>query len=160
MHIAEVLAEALDTAPDDQIAGRQLRVHRLGAAMSSQTFGTNLFVHATDGVSYPAGATIFSQGDPPEAMYVVQEGEVDLVVNGVTVETVGPMGMFGEMGLLDPAPRSSTAIAKSDCKVVVVDQVRFMFMMRQTPFFAMDVMRLLVQRLRAMDNRLKDAPEA
>lgn len=122
--------------------------------MTSPTPDTSLFVHADDSVGFPAGGTIFRQGDPGAVMYAVQDGEVDLIVNGVTVETVGPRGLFGELALIDQEPRSSSAVARTDCRLVAVDQARFMMMIRQTPFFAVQVLRLVAHRLRATDARL------
>jgi CRP-like cAMP-binding protein len=117
--------------------------------------GTKLFKNAAGGERILAGTTIFRAGDPGDAMYVVQQGEVDIIVSGTVVATVGPDGMFGEMALLDREPRSTDAVAKTDVVLHRVDAARFMLMVRQTPFFAMDVIHLLAFRLRAMDARLR-----
>ena len=89
-------------------------------------------------------------------MYVVKSGQVDLMVGGEIVETGGTEGMFGEMALLDGERRSTTAIVRAEAEIVVLDQAQFMLMVRQTPFFAIEVMRLIAARLRAMDARLRD----
>lgn len=52
----------------------------------------NTFRHETDVVTFAAGQTLFSEGDPGDVMYVVQEGEVDIVIQSRLVETVGPGG--------------------------------------------------------------------
>ena len=122
--------------------------------MSTQTDTTALFRHAEGGVAFAAGEAVFSQGAPGDTMYAVQDGAIDLIVNGVTVETVGPGGIFGELALLLGEPRTSGAVAKVDSVVVAVDQTRFMLMVRQTPFFALDVMRLLARRLRETNRRI------
>ena len=82
-------------------------------------------------------------------MYVVRSGQLTVTIGGRTVETVGPGGMVGEMALLDDEPRSATVIAHTDCEIVPVDRNRFLFMVRETPFFALAVMRVMAQRLRA-----------
>jgi CRP/FNR family cyclic AMP-dependent transcriptional regulator len=123
--------------------------------MSIQQNTTSLFQHAEGGVTFAAGQTIFSQGDAGDAMYVVQTGSVSLLVNGVTVETVGPGGMFGELALLDSEPRTSAAVADVESTLVPVDRARFMLMIRQTPFFAMDVINLFARRLRATDRLIQ-----
>ena len=115
---------------------------------------TDLFVNAEDSELVEAGTTIFKVGEPGRVMFVVQEGEIDLLVNDVTVETVGPGGMFGELALIDQEPRSTAAIARTDCRLVAVDQTRFMMMLRQTPFFAIHVLKVMAHRLRATDARL------
>jgi CRP/FNR family cyclic AMP-dependent transcriptional regulator len=84
-------------------------------------------------------------------MYVVKEGEVEVIVNGKVVDTIGPGGILGEMALIDKQPRSATATAKTDCKLVSVDEQRFQRLVQQTPHFAIQVMRVMAQRLRQMD---------
>jgi CRP-like cAMP-binding protein len=101
-----------------------------------------------------AGETIFEAGKPGACMYVVRTGRVDIRVGGETVESVEPGGIIGEMSLLDAEPRSASAIAATDCEVVSVDQKRFLFMVQQTPFFALEVMRTMAARLREMNKRV------
>ncbi len=84
-------------------------------------------------------------------MYVVQSGEVELKVRGKPVEIVGKDEFFGEMALVDQAPRSATAVAKTDCVVIPISEKHFLFMVEETPFFALMVMRKLTTRLRRMD---------
>lgn len=103
---------------------------------------------------YPAGRTVFAEGEPGETMYVVIEGEVELRVKGQTVECLGPGGMLGEMSLVDAAPRSATAVAGTEAKLVPVDRRRFASMIRTRPSFAIEIMRVMADRLRRMDARL------
>ncbi|MEZ5386804.1 MAG: cyclic nucleotide-binding domain-containing protein [Prosthecobacter sp.] len=99
-----------------------------------------------------AGAVIFSAGEIGAEMYIVKSGEVDLKVGDSTVETVGPNGFFGEMSLIEKDPRTATAVAKTDCLLVPIDQRRFEFMTHEVPFFAITVMRALSHRLRRADH--------
>ena len=108
----------------------------------------NLFSKSTETESYNAGDTVFGQGDPGDKLYVVRSGEVEIQCNGLTVDTIGEGSIFGEMALLDSSARSATAIARSDCELIPVDQRRFTFLVQQTPFFAIHVMRVLADRLR------------
>jgi len=112
-----------------------------------------LFRNETEGTSFPAGQTIFSAGDPGDAMYVVLEGEVELRINESVVETLGPGEPFGEMALIDRTPRIATVTAKTDCKLVAIPEKRFLFMVQQTPHFALQIMRVMAERLRKMDLR-------
>ena len=114
----------------------------------------SLFKNSTDYQSFSAGETIFEAGSPATSMYVVQEGEVDIIVNGRVVETAGPGNLFGEMALIDKKSRSATVKARTDCRVVPVDQKRFTFLIQQTPFFALHVMRVMATRIRNMDSLL------
>ena len=99
--------------------------------------------------SYTAGTTIFSCNDPGDVMYLVKSGEVDIIVNGRTVETVVPGDILGEMALIDQDSRSADARAKTDCELQPVNQRQFTFMVQETPFFALEVMRTMSRRLRS-----------
>ena len=108
----------------------------------------NLFRNVTDAVSYTAGQTIFEAGAPGDVMYVVQEGDVDIVLAGRVIDTCGPGGIIGEMALINDKPRSASAVAKGDCKLVPIDEQRFTFLVQQTPYFAIQVMSVIAERLR------------
>jgi CRP/FNR family cyclic AMP-dependent transcriptional regulator len=113
--------------------------------------GVSVFRFPDDFEEIAAGQHIFTAGQPGDAMYVVKEGEIEVVVNGKIVDTVGPGGIIGEMALIDKQPRSATAVAKTDCKLVSVNEQRFQRLVQQTPHFAIQVMRVMAQRLRHMD---------
>ena len=110
-----------------------------------------IFKHETDTVPYSAGQIIFSEGEPGDVMYVVQEGEVEITLDGHVLETAGPGGLVGEMALVDTAHRSATAVAKTDCKLVAIDETKFKVHVHHTPFFAVQVMRIMADRLRRMN---------
>lgn len=115
---------------------------------------TRLFEHSADAKDFAAGTTIFSAGDAPDFLYAVLEGQVDLVINGNLVETVEKGGIFGEMALIEKDDRVATAVTRTVAKLVPVDERRFLFLVQQTPNFALHVMRVLSDRLRRMDERL------
>jgi CRP/FNR family transcriptional regulator, cyclic AMP receptor protein len=98
--------------------------------------------------TFAAGEIIFAEGEAGECMFAVLEGEVDIKKMGMVLETVGPKGVFGEMALIDQEPRSAWAIAKTDCRVAAVGQKRFTLLVQQTPYFALQVMHILADRLR------------
>lgn len=108
----------------------------------------NLFRHATNGVAYTAGQIIFQEGQPGKVMYVVQEGQVSIRRNDEQIDAAGPGSIIGEMALIDDRPRSATAIALTDCRLVPIDEQRFTFLVQQTPHFALTVMRVMAERLR------------
>ena len=114
----------------------------------------DLFKNSADTVSYSAGQKIFSAGDIGDMMYVVVQGQVELQVKNKKVEELGPGGVLGEMSLIDSAPRSATAIAVTDCALAAIDEKRFKFLIQQTPNFALQIMRVIADRLRRMDSRL------
>ncbi len=110
-----------------------------------------LFVDASNVQEFQASSTIFVEGAPGNVMYVVLEGEVELLVRSQVLEVAGPGDIVGEMALIDAKPRSATARAKSDCRLAPVDERRFLFLVHEHPFFALHVMRVLTDRLRRMD---------
>ena len=91
---------------------------------------------------------VFSEGQPGDNMYAVMEGQIDLLVGGKTLETLGPGGVFGEMALIDGSPRSTTAKATQDTHLAVIDKNRFIFLVQNTPNFALEVMHIMAERLR------------
>lgn len=109
---------------------------------------TRLFGRDKNAQEIAEGTVIFNEGDFSREMYVVIEGQVDIVAGDKILETVNPGGIFGEMALIDAAPRSAAAVARCDCILVPVDQQRFQFLIQQTPYFALHVMRVLAERLR------------
>jgi CRP-like cAMP-binding protein len=102
----------------------------------------------------PAGTTIFREGENGNNMYVIQEGEANIIVNGQVVETIGPGGIAGELSLIEPSPRSATVTAKTECKVVSIDEAKFKILVHHTPYFALQVMRVMADRLRNMNKQL------
>jgi CRP/FNR family transcriptional regulator, cyclic AMP receptor protein len=113
-----------------------------------------LFQHSNDAVEFKAGEVIFRKGDPAEHLHIVIDGEVQIEINGTVVGTVHPGEAFGEMALIDRVPRSATAIAKVDSHVVAIDKKRFLFMVSDTPNFALQIMGTMADRLRALNDRL------
>ena len=93
-------------------------------------------------------------GDAADRMYAVIEGQVDIVINGQLVETVEAGGVFGEMALIEDRPRVATATVSAQAKLVSIDRKRFLFLVQQNPYFAIQLMTVMASRLRKMDERL------
>jgi CRP-like cAMP-binding protein len=98
--------------------------------------------------NFRQGETIFSSGDPGDCMYAVVDGTVEIQLNGKLIETIAPGGVFGEMGLIDGQPRSAMALAASDCSVAVIGEKRFLRLVEMAPQFALQMMRVVSERLR------------
>ena len=112
-----------------------------------------------DMVRVAAGKVVFRQGDPGDAVYVVLDGKVELRVHGKLVETVGPGGVLGEMALIEQAPRVATATTKTAADLLPISEARFMTMIQKTPYFALQIMKVMAARLRKMDMRLAPKPK-
>lgn len=114
-----------------------------------------LFQHAENAQTFPAGSIIFAKGESGANMYVLIEGTLEIRVGDTIVERVEPGNIVGEMALIEPnSPRSATVIAMSSCRLAPVNAERFMYLVQQTPFFALEVMRMLADRLRRMDRKI------
>jgi CRP-like cAMP-binding protein len=107
-----------------------------------------VFKGATETRAVPAGSVIFEAGDEGEEMFGVMEGSVELRVPGGRVFQLGPDDCFGEMALVDRSPRSASAVAVTDSTLAVIDRRRFLFLVGETPNFALQVMSSLAERLR------------
>ena len=103
-------------------------------------------------VGYSAGETIFSQGDLGTEMYIILEGEVHIlkhIANESHVLSRLEKGdFFGEMALLESAPRTADAIAQSDVKLLTINGARFDEMLRKNPEIAVRIIRKYSKRLR------------
>lgn len=117
--------------------------------------GTRLFEHATETQLLPAGAILFEAGDAGEIMYVVKAGELEIQFDGAPIERLGPNAIVGEMGLVSEShTRSATVKALTESEVVPIDRRMFMFLCERSPFFAIEVMRVMAARIRDLDERL------
>ena len=114
----------------------------------------SLFHKEKDLGDYAEGDVVFAEGERGDKLYVVIEGEVSLSVRDTEVDTIKSGEVFGEMALIDDEPRSATAKAKTACKLAAVDERRFTFLVQQTPYFAIQVMRLMAKRLRAINDTI------
>ena len=110
-----------------------------------------LFSNNPDYVAVPAGKALFNQGESGHLMYVLIDGEAEVLVNGCSVESLQKGSIVGEVSLVSPGPHTASIIATSDCQFVAIDEKRFQYLVQQTPFFAVQVMRVMAERLRQTD---------
>jgi CRP-like cAMP-binding protein len=87
-------------------------------------------------------------------MFIVFSGKINLYKerqdNRILLATVHPGDFFGEMSLVDNSPRSATAIAAEDTRLIVLDEAKFLYLVRQQPEFALVIMQKLCETLRWM----------
>jgi len=104
--------------------------------------------------TYNKGEVIFAENSHGSEMYILRSGQVKLTVGGEDGEAeVGVLGepgdFFGEMALVDASPRSATAVAEADhTQIEVLDQTALMETLKESPQFALDLMRELSRRVR------------
>ncbi|MBV8150546.1 MAG: cyclic nucleotide-binding domain-containing protein, partial [Candidatus Eremiobacteraeota bacterium] len=87
-------------------------------------------------------------------MYVIAEGDVEIRIGDTVLERIEAGGIFGEMALIEHLPRSATAVAITETKLSPITQRRFLYLVQNHPFFALEVMQVLAHRLRRMDKTL------
>ena len=110
------------------------------------------FLQFEDGyVTYQRDDVIFKEGERGNNMYVVRSGSVELRVAGKPLEILESGAFLGEMALLDCPLRSATAKALTKCELVPIDKDRFNKLLDHSPFFARDIMQVMSQRLRRMN---------
>ena len=103
---------------------------------------------------FKAGDVIFRQGDPAQELFIIQSGEVEIRLGNRVLERLPQYSVFGEMALIDNATHIATAIAAGDAKLVPVSAKQFLFLISNTPYFALNVMRVMARRLPAANTAL------
>ena len=101
--------------------------------------------------TFQAGEMIFSEFEPGDAFYLIQSGRVELVkiIGDIekTLDVLQPSEMFGEMALLESAPRSATAIALDTVKVLEFNRANFEILMLGNPKIALNLLKVFTKRI-------------
>lgn len=112
--------------------------------------------------TFEAGGTIFSENEKPgrfslkrNKMYLLLEGQVNLVAHGNFLGMVGAGEIFGEMASLSQSPRSASAVARSACRVICLDDKQFQAALQKQPEFALMMMSVIIGRLRKALMKIK-----
>ncbi|HEY6107016.1 MAG TPA: Crp/Fnr family transcriptional regulator [Anaeromyxobacteraceae bacterium] len=112
------------------------------------------------GRGFPRGTVLFREGEPGKEMYVVQSGRVDISkrVGGADklLSTLGQGEFFGEMSILNNAPRSATATCAEDSKLLVIDPKTFEAMIRGNAEIALRMIKKLADRLQEADHQIEN----
>jgi CRP/FNR family cyclic AMP-dependent transcriptional regulator len=135
-------------------AGRAQEYHRATDEEIAMSISLTMFATDENTRTYEPGEAIFHAYDMGSEMYVVVDGEVELTIDSKVLEVLGRGQPFGEMALIDQAPRVATATAKTRCKLIVIPEKRFLFMVQQAPEFALQIMKAMADRLRKMNARV------
>jgi CRP-like cAMP-binding protein len=117
----------------------------------------DLFRHDEHPVLLAEGSELFRAGEAAQEMYVLLAGSADIRVGNAVVEQARPGALLGEMAMIEDSPRVATVIARTPCRLARIDRARFNYLIQQNPFFAVHVMKVLVDRLRRMDERVAGA---
>ena len=109
--------------------------------------------------SFPRGTTIIAAGDVTESLFVVISGRLKVMMSDdegreVILAILGPNEFFGEMGMIDDAPRSASVVALEACELLSLSKRDFRRCLAENFEMAMTVMRGLVTRLREADQKI------
>ncbi len=111
--------------------------------------------------SYARGDIIFQKGDPGESLFIVETGAVVIHVPGadgadLTLARLGSGEFFGDMAILDGSPRSASATAVADSRLLVLERRDFTDLITRHPEAALSVLAVMTQRLRGSDEMISD----
>jgi CRP/FNR family cyclic AMP-dependent transcriptional regulator len=108
---------------------------------------------------YPRNSTVVAAGDPSDALYIVISGRLKVTISDkegreVILAILKQGDFFGEMGLIDQAPRSATVVAMESCELLTMTRTDFMKCLQKNFNLAMNVIGGLVKRLREADRKI------
>jgi CRP-like cAMP-binding protein len=101
---------------------------------------------------FTPGSVMVRAGDPGKSFYVLLDGHARVVRAGRRSRRLGPGDYFGEMALLDSAPRSADVVADSDLLTLTIDRPGFLKLLRADPVMSEALLRTLAARLRAAES--------
>jgi CRP/FNR family transcriptional regulator, cyclic AMP receptor protein len=120
-----------------------------------------LLAFTSERVSFDPGKQLCHQGDAADAAYLIIDGHADVIVETsggpVTVATLGPNEIVGEIAILCNVPRTATVCAKDRLITLRIAKEPFMRMVREFPNMAISIMQELAFRLEATNNQLRKA---
>ena len=103
-------------------------------------------------VRFAEGQQILGEGQAGTTMYIVMEGRVTIAINNKIVEKLVPGGVFGEMALVDQAPRAASAIAGTDCALLSMNRQALIELVKSDAAVGMAMMRCVANRMRYMNS--------
>lgn len=142
--------------------------NRLGAASGKNALFANfteeeLEVIASHGVTreYPKGAVVINEGDDGDSFYIIRSGRVKIYAsdesgNEVILHVEGEGAYFGELALIDTAPRSASVVTTEACTLTMISRSNFERCLEENPEFAVKLICPLVRRIRKLTEKVKN----
>jgi CRP-like cAMP-binding protein len=110
------------------------------------------------GKQYQDGDVIVRQGDSGNCMFVIQQGEVEVIAEAdgreILLRTLGPTDFFGEMALFEEAVRTATIRSKGESRILTIDKKSFMGGVYEDPSLAFRIVETMSHRIRDLTDRL------
>jgi CRP/FNR family cyclic AMP-dependent transcriptional regulator len=107
--------------------------------------------NASDEIQVPAGQVIVTEGSPGHEFFLILDGQASVRRNGRRVAMLGPGQYFGELSLLDRAPRNATITADTDVTLLVIGQREFSAVLDAAPGVCHKLLEAMAHRLREED---------
>lgn len=136
----------------------RLKAVPLFASLSKKELG--LLLHQADHLRYPARYRVVREGANGEEFWVVIEGELSVLRNDREVARLGPGDFFGELAVIDPAPRDATIVSKTPVELLVVGRRRFWSVVEDVPALSRKLLVTLARRVRSYDEAAGKAAPA
>ena len=112
-----------------------------------------LVARRAEDVRVAAGKTLISEGETGHEFFVILSGTAKVTRRGRKIATLGPGDAFGELALLEKAPRNASVVAETDMELVVLGQREFAGIVDEVPGFARKMLAGMAKRLREADAR-------
>ncbi len=107
---------------------------------------------------YQPGQDIVREGDTGDCMYVIQQGEADVIrrLDGTetVVDQMGAGDIFGEIAIVEETVRTSTVRAVTEVHAITVDRETFLRRVKEDPTIALNVLRVMAGRVRRLDSEI------
>ena len=117
-----------------------------------------LMAFAGQRIHYQKGEVLFDQGASSDAVFIILDGEVDVLrvtdAGEVPLARLGVTELIGEMGVLCDKPRTAKIAAHSDVQALRIDKITFLHIVQQVPALSMAIIRELCDRLEGANDRL------
>jgi len=113
-----------------------------------------------DELTVPAGHTLFQAGDPGDSLFIVRDGAIELFIKDtvgqkIVLTTAEPGDMFGELAMLDAGARTATALALTECEVLVLDRDDLVLLFQRKPEAALHMLAAMSGMTRKADELLR-----
>ena len=120
-----------------------------------------LMAFAGQRITYKKNEVLFDQDAVSDAVYIVLDGEVDVVrvtnAANVLLARLGVTELIGEMGVLCDKPRTARIVAHTDVQALRIDKMTFLHIVQQVPQLSMAIIRELSERLEHANEKLAAA---
>lgn len=121
---------------------------------------SEVLIHHSVTRSYPKNAILINEGDDTDSLYIIQEGKAKVFASDesgkeVILRILGPGEYFGELALVDHAPRSASVMALTPCKLIMISRSAFQECLQNHPTVAYNLIQALAQRVRHLNENVK-----